>query len=118
MTTLADFLLARIAEDEAAAEDAGPWTPTFIGAASIELTHDGLMVDPARVLADCAAKRAIVERASVECVCTDHGAERVEGCPQCVACHAVTTADGYVLADLAAPYADHPDYDPAWKVEP
>ena len=23
-----------------------------------------------------------------------------------------------VLCRLAAPYADHPDYDPAWKVEP
>jgi hypothetical protein len=54
--------------------------------------------DPARVLADIAAKRAIVE------VCT---VELRMGC---------STAWS-VLLRLAAPYTEHPDFDPAWRID-
>ena len=54
--------------------------------------------DPARVLADIAAKRAIVE------VCT---VELRMGC---------STAWS-VLLRLAAPHTEHPDFDPAWRID-
>lgn len=88
--------------------------------------------DPARVLADVAAKRAIVEwqisrphRGQVTdydgCDSRrDSGAEDSEGntiweatglpC-SCGRDEAVVVVLGY----LAAPYADHPDYDEAWR---
>ena len=69
MTTLTEFLLARIAEDEA------------------------------RVLAECEARRRIVEIAK--------SSESGE-------------VGWYLTFDLALkaitlPYADHPDYDPTWR---
>ena len=94
----------------AVAAGAGPWTPTYGGSGSIELTHDGLMVDPAHVLAECAAKRAIVEKAQ--------RADEAFGRQINPATSAASFALTEVLCRLAAPYADHPDYDPAWKVEP
>jgi hypothetical protein len=89
---LIEFLLARIADDEAAAqgiaEDVGEW-----------------MGD--RWRAECDAKRRIVERL-------------VAGIPD------EDVMDGYemdgweqarnaTLPLLALPYADHPDYDEAWR---
>jgi hypothetical protein len=72
--------------------------------------------DPARVLADIAAKRAIVKayagaRTRIAEVRRDgyhaFDAQRVQGAEE-----ALTVA---VLA-LAAPFVEHPDYDPAWTV--
>jgi hypothetical protein len=74
--------------------------------------------DPARVLADIAAKRAIVKgyagaRTRLAEVRRDgyhaFNAQKVQGAEE-----ALTMA---VLA-LAAPYAEHPDYDPAWRIQP
>ena len=115
--TLVEFLLARIAEDEAVARAVPEVEPKSSHSifTSLHEPTGTVEISPARVLAECEAKRRIVERASVECVCTDHGADRVEGCGQCLACQAVTTADGYVLADLALPHADHPDYRDEWR---
>lgn len=55
--------------------------------------------DPARVLAECEAKRRIVGYHSVPDP-HDHG----EGCPGCDTMRA-----------LALPYADHPDYRAEWS---
>ena len=98
MTTLADFLLARIAEDEAVAR-------RIAAVGSCEPAYH-----PARVLAECAAKRAIVEKAQ--------RADEAFGRQINPATSAASFALTEVLCRLAAPYADHPDYDPAWKVEP
>ena len=74
--TLTEFLLARIAEDE-------------------EMVEPVMIVHPDRFLAECVAKRRIVESLESAKV-----RERV-------ALHRV-------MRHLAAVYADHPDYDEAW----
>jgi hypothetical protein len=105
--TLTDFLLARIAEDEAVAREKTMQTPMDC---ALEWDSDRdygeryLMVDPARVLAECEARRRIVERAEHL-----HNPEGDTG---------VAAAFGeavYICAILAAVYADHPDYDEAWR---
>ena len=80
--TLAEFLLARIADDERwATWGAGRW-------------------DQRRVLVECEAKRRIVNA----CARTAGLTEPRPG----------YLAD-FVLAQLALPYADHPDYQQEWK---
>jgi hypothetical protein len=81
--TLTEFLLARIADDAALAKlsIAGHWRARL------------------RVLAECAAKRAIVEYAQ-EC-------DRMLGAEPVIADH--------FLRILAVPYADHPDYREEWR---
>lgn len=90
--TLTEFLLARIAEDEESA--------STVHVFDCVLDHidgrDGCScVIPARVLAECEAKRRILEELETAKV-----RERV-------ALHRV-------MRHLAAVYADHPDYDEAW----
>lgn len=69
--------------------------------------------DPARVLADVAAKRATLhEHGDVHC-CSgrsypDQVWPDIDSTPE-IPCPTVRL--------LAAPFADHPDFDPAWKVE-
>ena len=91
--TLTDFLLARIAEDEALAhrvfEDEGTW----------------FSVTLSRVLAECEAKRRIVRMRQNAKAFVD---EVVVG--MLIA----KTLDA-ALAHLALPYADHPDYRQEWK---
>ena len=123
--TLTDFLLARIAEDEAvarAATDDGiqangqhaHWREGPRGDCGCCSRVVGLGVDvddrqaphvarhdPARVLAECEAKRRIV------------GLIGVADSPE-------VHVDAFVCAQLAArhlalPYADHPDYREAWR---
>jgi hypothetical protein len=122
---LPDFLLARIAEDEAVAQAAtvGPWevrpywftsngrswaTVPDIVDEEID-AEDGVHIarwDPARVLAECKAKRRIVTRyVRARALVGKHP-------------HAAT-ADAallHVLTELALPYADHPDYRPEWRI--
>jgi hypothetical protein len=100
--TLADFLLARIAEDEGWAggiheEDCDPPGCTC--------------GDPARVLAECEAKRRIVELhdRGHECSQYDHHGE-VDSCT-----YAHDFDDCSTLRLLALPYASHPDYQTEWK---
>jgi hypothetical protein len=110
--TLTEFLLARIADDEAVArriQAVGPCEPAY---------------DPAHVLAECEAKRQIVEmhdpqegREDMPAVCSTCGGfvrrpDYLRG----------STDSGYVipwpcptLRALALPYADHPDYQEAWR---
>ncbi|MCB9376995.1 MAG: hypothetical protein H6515_14165 [Microthrixaceae bacterium] len=102
--TLTDFLLARIAEDEAAVQGAR--------------IADG----PARVLAECEAKRRIV--ALVEPEWTEDGRvaywepalmryRHARDFP--VLDHSYIRAWEDVLRVLALPHADHPDYDDGWR---
>ncbi len=107
-----EFLLARIAEDESVAKGAlrkssYEWSDNaFTEAVELaqgegavkEATEHIARWDPARVLAECEAKRRVVE--SVE-----------------RAMRTGTSGLGpSVVRTLALPYADHPDYDEAWKV--
>jgi hypothetical protein len=90
--TLTEFLLARIAEDERAAN--ADWS--------------NLGYDPARVLAECEAKRRILDLHRSGEVCDPCsgwlGTDPAADCP--------------TLRLLALPYADHPDYRAAeWKAE-
>lgn len=144
--TLTEFLLARIAEDEAAARDLlrdletqivesgfrvderGPVTPTRQLAAEMWAHYRGQtrwrnvargqhiarLSDPARVLAECEAKRRIVEFAE-EATCLDAqvdnerrlGARDMQTEPY---------LGNSILAALALPYADHMDFREEWRV--
>lgn len=102
--TLAEFLLARIAEDEAAARSAGR-EPILLPPGSITLlSHVEYMRHwhPDRVLAECEAKRRIVEDYQHEVRDYRAGYTNVQ--------------PGHkTMKLLALPYADHPDYDQEWK---
>ena len=97
--TVTDFLLARIAEDEAAAKLT--LAPKILPgeASSVVRGLDGgiagIYVDPARVLAQCAAMRQIVDRA-----------ERLG--PD------ISEFEG-ILQMLASIWSDHPDYREEWR---
>ena len=130
MSGLTDFLLARIAEDEASAREAAEIDQEVFG------SKDGCVIDylwarmvtypsggrghtfapgaptPAQVLAECEAKRRIVEH------CTEQAAK----CPE-----DDWPADGdmswapladnarHLLRLMTLPYADHPDYREEWR---
>lgn len=118
--TLTEFLLARIAEDEAVAERAegpyGIYADTWWGQPSNMWSEDAggalpdkmsraeadliARYDPSRVLAECAAKRRIVAHLNTV---FDHFE------PDPIAAHV-----GAALCALAQPYADHPDFNPDW----
>lgn len=125
--TITEFLEARIAEDEAAALACGSATwriisedgtrhPLWVEGLSIaaaDSTWDACIAvadaehatrhDPARVLAECAAKRAVIKSAKrLE-------AKREDGDWQ-------ITEDEDILEALAAVYSDHPDYQQDWAV--
>ena len=113
MSDLADFLLARIAEDEAAASGCDEWdekdrtcgyTVTHKWA---RITDDGSssfwsgVPSPRRVLAECDTKRQIIAGEPVN----DNDDRLYAGaCDQYEA----------TLRLLALPYADHPDYREEW----
>ena len=123
---LAEFLLARIAEDEAAAAAAvsrrdgvDKWeavgSGTVVGPGYDKVKHvmlpsseDGAARhiarhDPARVLAECEANRRIVALHGEVDPCDAHDGATFE------------TVDCETLQVLALPYADHPDYRQEWK---
>lgn len=97
MADIIEFIAARIAEDEAAAgelEESGP------GHSAVP-TH--LEVSPftaARVLAECAAKRKILENVPLV---TDIPSQ-------------MGGTSEYVLMCLAAVYSWHPEYQEGWSV--
>ncbi len=115
--TLTKFLLARIAEDEDRGQSlVAQWWD--VGNACQSCGTDG-----ARVLAECEAKRRIIEihevlkgdpygeitdRTVYWCPACDHDRDYVgipheeEGCP--------------TIRTLALPYVSHPDYREDWKV--
>lgn len=120
--TITEFLLARVAEREVLARAAleksentgdrqwyvdGPAAVSgkhWIYATGEKFTHREIADfiatnDPRFVLAECEAKRRIIERYA-------HLAEWGN------------SGDAeWVLTLLAQPYADHPDFDPSWKVQ-
>lgn len=133
--TLTDFLLARIHDDECLARMAfadhngnGPeWDEAWSGAVDTRgedllLTNDSgvsrhiVNFDPARVLAECEAKRQIV--AIHHWIVNPN-----DNCSECGGYDLVAGlgAQGYrrrypceTLRLLALPYSDHPDYLPGW----
>jgi hypothetical protein len=105
--TLTEFLLARIAEDGAVARRGmsepaylhwgdSAWEETYKMGEGEGCSEEGAAfiehMSPARVLAECEAKRRIVAQFQ-------------------------PSRNGYsdLLALLALPYADHPDYNPEWR---
>ena len=136
--TITEFLLARIAEDRESATQAewamqGEWFTTADDQVDAFVQRES----PARVLAECAAKRAIID----DHAATDHSyredvyvGDDVYLTPSLPACRQCTTStdtaritSSWDVADriiapcdtvraLAAVYADHPDYDPSWRV--
>ena len=135
--TITEFLLARIAEDEDVARVFDDVKPRYYEVSGMEPSPEyvTVYVSPARVLAECAAKRAIID----DHAATDHSyredvyvGDDVYLTPSLPACRQCTTStdtaritSSWDVADriiapcdtvraLAAVYADHPDYDTAW----
>ena len=122
--TLTDFLIARITEDEAGAKAAvlghwdaiegpsGDWWVEHAHLADIALDLHGENArhiarhDPARVLAECEAKRRILESSSAKATALDRITPGVG---------AVLANAAWDLRNIAAVYADHPDYREEWK---
>lgn len=101
MTTLTEFLLARIAEDEAVARDFGTDAPGAIPDSELWVTeadYPAISITAKRVLAECDAQRQMIAYLAdlAEFASDDEAADAG-------------------LRILALPYADHPDYDPAWR---
>ncbi len=95
MAELADFLLARLDEDEAMAQATrtDPWDEiAFHDQAADDIPHIARH-GPARVLAECEAKRV-----AVDWYLNDDD-----------------TVMGPTVRALAAVYADHPDFQEAWR---
>lgn len=129
MTALVAFLHARLDEDErlaqAASSDAGAaWTlsagtfPALVSPAGVRrvtgaesvLPHVGRH-DPARVLAEVEAKRRILDVA--DRLMADAAEQAFEpGGSVWLIYHATANR---LRQYVALPYADHPDYDPAWR---
>lgn len=136
--TAADFVLARVAEDEAAAQAAmtlasTPWRATY--GRQVETSRDGYLVtpedehsrsdeppddvaahiarhDPARVLAQCAALRSVVALHAPIFI-----TEGLRTCAACVGNQPGTLAlhPCPTLRAFASIWRDHGAFDPAWS---
>lgn len=138
-TTITEFLLARIAEDEAVAlpfknelGDVRQWQaddiggvvrtvdprplglPDMVGTCSTHLEADLMSrYDPARVLAECAAKRAIVAYFELEAEkMADPRKRQAASEPEWWLMRAAERT----LHSLAAVYSTHPDYRQEWAL--
>ncbi|WP_436702429.1 DUF6221 family protein [Nocardioides sp. BYT-33-1] len=112
--TITEFLLARIAEDELEVGPADPDEgagPNGIGWAEVGALSEVLMARPSRMLAECEAKRRIVELAQSVDGEERYAAEVIGG----VDGNTVDTDGAGILRALASVYADHPDFDPTWQ---
>jgi hypothetical protein len=109
--TITEFLTARYDEDEAVAQAAlyVPGSDEFnwsdVDYNSVVASAHGMRWEPARVLADISAKRRVL------LIWTDPtgrwSAEQAD---------AARSIKERALRYLAQPYAEHPDFDPAWRV--
>ena len=112
--TLTDFLLARIAEDEAAAHALGDepgrewWhvTNEWLPPLNSDAARFAARLHPTRVLAECEAKRRVVglhsgDEDPSDCPPWGRSPSGLEPCS--------------TLRALALPYADHPDYREEWR---
>lgn len=102
MGDIAEFLQARIAEDEADAAYRHREDCEHLDSVRPFPCECGV---PQWVLAECAAKRAIVG---------DHIEEETRYCPTCVEQEIPCNT----LLRLAAVYAGHPDYRQGWQLVP
>lgn len=108
--TITEFILARVAEDEARARNPDVAYQPHLGACSYDLIEFGndecVCQLPARVLAECEAKRRMVEWA----------APVLENWPNAPKGWRYISDDGMdVLKILASPYSDHLDYRQEWR---
>jgi hypothetical protein len=110
MPTITEFLEARIAENERAVAVASEYGVTkmfgSMSATAIVIQEDGTRLwTTDQLLAECAAKRAIIDGWEDPAASQTYGSE---------------VDDGYILAidravrALAAVYSDHPDYQQGW----
>jgi len=104
--TLTEFLLARIAEDEAAVADAADLGRMADMSIRFDPYDDGYAFGPTiskrRVLVELEAKRRILDEHT--------------GAHECVRyIDPEDNRDCLTLRALALPYADHPDYDTTWR---
>lgn len=132
MTGLVEFLTARLDEDERiarAASERAPWSHNADDYWMITGTDGDVVVydesaptdaeaahiarhDPACVLADVAAKRAILEEHSPQ-----HSDLFPEDGPQwCQTCSHRDNWPCPTVRALLLSYADHPDFDESWRV--
>jgi len=127
--TLTEFLLARIAEDEAAARESYEAVPPAFGAYGRLMLDaiDYLIVDPDRVLAECETKRRIVAlHRPARFIDISIGIDSTV----CLICHIANEhypdAEGIprlmqelhpcdTLRFLALPYADHEHFQEEWR---
>lgn len=127
MTTLPEFLLARIAEDEAVAietrdsHDPLIWTPDDYGDSGAwgmggpvdgPSGYGSIVITPARVLAECEAKRRIVEIHSADHECSAPG----DGYAGVFAADGTMPSACVTMRALALPYADHEQFQEEWRV--
>lgn len=129
MTTIEQFLEARIADDEAMAVESRDTYPYGRGEEPetwiCEEEGAHIAYRPDRVLAECRAKRAILQRHTMEtrfAYDDNYNETEVTYCHTCLqgeSCGCCTPPDPPTecpeLIILAAVYADHPDFNPAWR---
>jgi hypothetical protein len=104
---LVEFLLARIGEDES---KTGVPDPQDERTWSIDPgVGDWPMISPARILAECYAKRRIIDEIRIfpDVYSCDAAYNESQEC----------NVSEMTLRLLALPYADHPDYDESWRPE-
>ena len=111
--SITEFLEARVAEDERNAE---AWSKKLADDMPIPSSLLGGIVNPARVLAECAAKRAIIKQAE-EASSDRYGVinEYCVGDKERAEAYA-TDPGKLILEALAAVYSDHPDYQQEWAL--
>lgn len=110
MTDLAEFLLARIAEDEATAQSLiaqTRWRYRHIGDAAevwsnTDYSEEGISLSPERMLAECEAKRQLLSMADPFDFADDGGTGMSEHADK-------------IQRLLALPYADHDEYLEEWR---
>ncbi len=139
--TLAEFLLQRITEDEDAAQAAkmGPWRYMRHASGDGIFTPDSSVVEPggydgrfgasidppdgehivrwepARVLAECEAKRLIVEKFQYRCETSlEEELAAYEDIDESAGLDAGTLT--WAVRVLATPYAGHPDHRKEWRL--
>lgn len=116
--TITEFLEARIAEDEAVAREAAGVErgEYFVAALPNLLLEQVARFGPARVLAECAAKRAIINEHEIDLEMRD------PYCDSCAEWWKCVLGEGPPMVKypcptvraIAAVYKDHPDYQQGW----
>lgn len=107
--TLTDFPLARIEEDEAdarAADALGQIAERITTSSCQEFADHIARWQPLRVLADCEARREVVQQYAAAVVAAAEEGWVKDG---------VERALELTIKTLATVHADHPDFDEAWR---